>query len=555
MSSQRVIQDSEDESGDDCPDIATSIDPPQDSPDAHPNNSDPGRSARQDGAFSASIPESYLPQVDFDRYLRSESSIMAGEYEDERWASTANATRPGGRQLIFIDSTHREHLQDDSFVYRVNADYATLGTLPSTADTGRGPNGPLLEEGGNATDFEHPSKRRKISLTQDSLTKCSNGDPEPSTPYSCLASFDSNSPPQVTIPPSASLYIPQQDNTQTYQDHLPPRFETPPPTVPLSEDLFYNPNSVYQESVLANLKTSEIQNSFDQPPAFEVDTETVALKKKRGRPKKQALAVDADGQPEEASDDVFDQCDTAKKKKPGRSKKIDREASPDELIVIEMPTYQTNETEVLGPTSKFEKAAKKKIKRSKTASDLLSTTNKSKNDCDVWIDDTGTTWQGNSTFNPPNFIENDQSPAKKPEKPASEPKKRGRKRKSMAEGPPVVDTASPDVLQDISNTAHLPPKNEQRQNDTLAEGAAIKADNNASVELSKLENDAILSPTPLPETAVKKEATPRKNNDESNNSNREPAKHSSIPSTGKVSYRVGLSRRARIAPLLKVVRK
>lgn len=102
MSSQRVIQDSDDESADDCSDVATSIDPLQDPslPCDAPSAPDDRARPAEHGAelIPASIPESALPQVDFDRYLRSETSIMPGDYEGERWVSTADAAPAGGKK-------------------------------------------------------------------------------------------------------------------------------------------------------------------------------------------------------------------------------------------------------------------------------------------------------------------------------------------------------------------------------------------------------------------------------------------------------------------------
>lgn len=101
MSSQRVIQDSDDEDGDILSDVASSCDPLQDSSFApkgpgtaikrvHENQ--PTIQEQAQAQFSASD----LPQVDFDRFLRSESSIMEGDYEDERWVSTANSNPGNG---------------------------------------------------------------------------------------------------------------------------------------------------------------------------------------------------------------------------------------------------------------------------------------------------------------------------------------------------------------------------------------------------------------------------------------------------------------------------
>jgi len=99
MSSQRVIQDSDDEDCGVLSDVASSCDPLQDSSFA-PNETgtiervqehQPTLQVQVQAQFSVSE----LPQVDFDRFLRSESSIMA-DYEDERWASTAHSNTGNG---------------------------------------------------------------------------------------------------------------------------------------------------------------------------------------------------------------------------------------------------------------------------------------------------------------------------------------------------------------------------------------------------------------------------------------------------------------------------
>lgn len=112
MSSQRVIQDSDDEDGDILSDVASSCDPLQDSSFAPKETStiervqdiQPGLQAQAQAQTQAQIQAeiqaqfsaSELPQVDFDRFLRSESSIMAGDYEDERWVSTAHSNPGNG---------------------------------------------------------------------------------------------------------------------------------------------------------------------------------------------------------------------------------------------------------------------------------------------------------------------------------------------------------------------------------------------------------------------------------------------------------------------------
>lgn len=102
MSSQRVIQDSDDEDGDILSDVASSCDPLQDSSYAPKETSVIERVQDNHPAIQIQVsaqPQfsaSELPQVDFDRFLRSESSIMAGDYEDERWVSTAHSNPGNG---------------------------------------------------------------------------------------------------------------------------------------------------------------------------------------------------------------------------------------------------------------------------------------------------------------------------------------------------------------------------------------------------------------------------------------------------------------------------
>lgn len=100
MSSRRIIQDSDDEDGDIVSDVASSCDPLQDSSFAAKDEGIIervlGNQRGLQGQPQAQSTASDLPQVDFDKFLRSESSIMAGDYEDERWASTVQSNPGNG---------------------------------------------------------------------------------------------------------------------------------------------------------------------------------------------------------------------------------------------------------------------------------------------------------------------------------------------------------------------------------------------------------------------------------------------------------------------------
>ncbi|KAJ9296467.1 hypothetical protein DTO271G3_5165 [Paecilomyces variotii] len=147
-------------------------------------------------------------------------------------------------------------------------------------------------------------------------------------------------------------------------------------------------------------------------------------------------------------------------------------------------------------------------------------------------------------------------PARSDEPPG--PKKRGRKRKKTAElmiaDPPPqqnipVDTETNEhtTPQDIPNNI-IPPTTTEDEQSTIHD-----------------DRDTVQKPTephnitPEPEIPTPKTPTAKPHDSTASTSQttktKGPDKHSPITSTSKVPYRVGLSRRARIAPLLKIVRK
>ncbi|KAJ5488618.1 hypothetical protein N7539_003508 [Penicillium diatomitis] len=148
----------------------------------------------------------------------------------------------------------------------------------------------------------------------------------------------------------------------------------------------------------------------------------------------------------------------------------------------------------------------------------------------------------------------------------SSPKKRGRKRKQTA----IESTSTPaSKKQQQAHTAPAP--------NTATSSVEMQTSDSASHHETKpptIPNQPSDNPNPqhqdLNQSAQKKESAPtndigpntpqRTTSKESDSSTiRTPAmglaRHSPILSTTKVPYRVGLSKRARIAPLLKVVRK
>lgn len=235
-----------------------------------------------------------------------------------------------------------------------------------------------------------------------------------------------------------------------------------------------------------------------------------------------------------------------------------------------------------GPAPKEPK--KKRLKRGKTTSITLQKTYDPDVEDDViWIDDAPPNPvipdPLNSEVSHPTVPTNDNQTLSdnmtvQPD-PAPQPKKRGRKRKETSD--PVIVGEPRDKIGKPSDTSV-----EQEQ-----QTVSVMADNttNTTVNKNAVDNSDTLSvshdlqagsenihseTTPVlttnenpPETPKKSDSAPKTpstapgaaDTDASGKgANKGPGKHSPI-STGKVPYRVGLSRKARIAPLLKIVRR
>lgn len=156
-------------------------------------------------------------------------------------------------------------------------------------------------------------------------------------------------------------------------------------------------------------------------------------------------------------------------------------------------------------------------------------------------------------------------------------KKRGRKRKKTSEQPYAsVEEESTEIsgyapgqrLSSLSVVVEKPANDNDKQ-----------TPNPFTVDKTQRSSGLVPGPVPEPEPEPEPEQTsnapktPKKLNSApdifnqegqsgqntltkpTNNDNKGPSKHSPIAGTSKVPYRVGLSRRARIAPLLKVIRK
>lgn len=288
-----------------------------------------------------------------------------------------------------------------------------------------------------------------------------------------------------------------------------------------------------------------------------------------------------------------------------------------QLIQLDHPTNQPSEpskaethfTESTKPPRKEPK--KKKLKRGKTTSVTIKKTYEPDVEDDViWVDERPSNIDLQHHDRPNSIPTPDSIPTPATEQetiavveipnpapssvtggdqgdPNPAPKKRGRKRKKTSEQPPAIPEEP-----SIGNNGHAPVQNPSNVSVVVDKPANDLASNhtnehppNPSNNPSTIDEAQSHPAPPEPQPELEKEPTsnapetPKKStpnhnisnhqdqgqsgeetstetpNRPNNDSNRGPTKHSPIPGTSKVPYRVGLSRRARIAPLLKVIRK
>lgn len=275
-------------------------------------------------------------------------------------------------------------------------------------------------------------------------------------------------------------------------------------------------------------------------------------------------------------------------------------------------TEQTRFAEPTKPTKTTKEPKKKKLKRGKTTSVTVKRTYEPDVEDDViWVDErqrpsisgfqqdyeptsipttdsislvdeerVSKTAPAVEIPNPPPASVTDGDGAIQPE-PVPAPKKRGRKRKKTSEQQPAEEAPA-------ETNEHTPAQPEPNNIiSVVLDGSTIEPnhndnppDNSANIQ----GQEQPPAPNPEPEPTSASPQTPKKqhstldhsnqqqpsyqdtstkphNNDNdntyttTNNANKGPDKHSPIAGTSKVPYRVGLSRRARIAPLLKIVKR
>ncbi|KAJ5783084.1 hypothetical protein N7457_004858 [Penicillium paradoxum] len=324
-------------------------------------------------------------------------------------------------------------------------------------------------------------------------------------------------------------------------------------------------------------------------PAAIPTVDVSVAKKKRGRPKKQSF-------PQDDEDDELANSRDHEFKHSGANGAIDpsdnEETTENNTPASSGVSAETNEQN-LDSTPKPVKPNAKESKKKKPKKAKATPIPDPDNDDVIWVDtrpldvqtptenatpqtetpettatDTSpTTLTSNPSDDPkpptpaPVIEENTQAENEKPP-----PKKRGRKRKQPPEQvqTPTEDTDTPEpnnpveaktpapklaVIVDNSPKS-IPDANQSVENDPSAiQNPEQNGNGNSAPDINV---PATTSDEPPPQTPSKPDAasviTPR-------NTGKGPDKHSPISARSAVPYRVGLSKRARIAPLLKIVRK
>ena len=405
----------------------------------------------------------------------------------------------------------------------------------------------------------------------------------------------------VDSPQDASEFSPSAQLAENLGENLPqkPAYQTksiqsaifsPHDTEPFSSVTSPHEDKSKNESATSGMISPQKSpgSTHDELAMPSVAVAIPSAKKKRGRPKKQPQYEDEDDELALGQDlDADPAAKPVDKRRPGRPRKSTGPSVTDdssgETTASEIPAGKQLIVKLLIPPPATDKIdsndgikkqkepkkepKKKKTKRAKAVEEAGAT---GTDDDVMWVDpkpieaveanhEHETPKSGaepsipSETLLPhPVTSTNDKTEANQPaEKPA--PKKRGRKRKKADE---VLKDASPAQVDKNAETIATLSATETGENtaeDTAGDISDInagkddmdtaKGDQENQVPIASDKGDTSKAqpdkPPQTPSASLQKGS----------------AKPSPMSSTGKVPYRVGLSKRARIAPLLKIVRK
>ncbi|KAJ5479785.1 hypothetical protein N7530_005294 [Penicillium desertorum] len=613
MSSDRVIQDSDEEEPFEGDDLPTSVNPLHPSEPALQQEYQhaPAKQTTHNAMYErGSAPdESMFPQlnVNFDEFLQSQErghSMLSSSQQrrEDKWIPSTSEGGSGsvGAMMTEIGIAQRRLLDDDPSSASLlppstAAPYSTesfqsalFPTMPShqsyqmdQPESGSfthnsASNDPYIDA--NRTLL--PSRQGIYDLTPPGATNLMASPPK-IVPQEATEPFIEQENPHSNPPQEASQPKSQQTGRCSPHD-----------TEPLSSVASMR----FSEAKITTAGTSLISPQQSQssthdelalpavPPTVP-DVEMPSAKKRRGRPKKQPL-------PDNDEDDELANSRDHEFKHPGANGVIDpsdsewtTENNTPALSGVPDETDKENLEAAPKPAKPGPKESKKKkAKKSKT-------TPGPEDDADgdvIWVDtkplsvepSTGNATPQTETPEPPRQDLDpdvlDTNPPIAPqtqiptldektqnaEKPA--PKKRGRKRKQTTEQAetPSESTDTPEPSKAASGAQTPAAKVAVIVDNSPKSMLEANTDNN---DTSVIQNDQNPHPLPhpdrLPETTIDtpQPQTPSKPDAASvntpQNAGKGPDKHSPISARSGVPYRVGLSKRARIAPLLKMVRK
>ncbi|KAJ6051427.1 uncharacterized protein N7446_006059 [Penicillium canescens] len=611
MSWDRVIQDSDEDEpleGDELEDLPSSVDPLQAPEPAvqQPQYRDvPAKHAAHNAVNEApSAPdESMFPQfnVNFDEFLQSQDrshALLSSSQlrREEKWIPSNSEGGSGsvGGMMAEIGLAQRRLLDDD---------LSSAGQqLPSTATQfsmqsacAPFPTGssfhpvPGQLESDSFAYIEAPNETN--SNANQSLLSSRQGIYEltPNTSSNSMVSPPKSVPHDVADFPR----FPEQENPTSISTHIiavanayQPDFYSPHDTEPMSSVVSMRLNELRSDTAgtsLVSARHSQTSAPDELPlPAVPVPFAAPVPKKKRGRPKKKSI-------PDSDEDDELAFAQDLEFEQPSANGAI-HPSDSDETTELNTaaPGGVSNETnkEDLEPLVKPGKSEpkepkKKKAKKEKTAP--APQPGPGNDDEVIWVDSkpivaepirnetnpeptvldsnppkTPKTAQTTAKENTPQPVQNNDQPG---------PKKRGRKRKKPAEQTPAdspvsepvewqtkTETPAPEVSVVVDNSPNSVPASNSEDKHTP------EIQDKHQDQVPQPQAPANPEPHPItnetPQTPSKPTTNPVETpQNQSQNAGKGPIKHSPISARSAVPLRVGLSKRARIAPLLKMVRK
>ncbi|KAJ5127905.1 hypothetical protein N7448_008684 [Penicillium atrosanguineum] len=556
MSWDRVIQDSDEDEPLVEEEASTSIDPPQGLESLIQGHHDPGADQQTHYPIEHHDASAELQlNVNFDQFLQSQENHRANlnssqQRREERWIPSTGEGGGGsigtGAMMTEIGLAQQRLFDDEAS--------SLAQRLPSTAtpysseisQPGSFPTMPIYQyqQTNEVTNIESKPIKKVVypsyEATQLVPSIQAHGH-EYSTPVasttvdSPLGEYGEtiSYPSTIHITQNSRAHPPQKDTGRSKSLQSQPY--SPHDTEPMSSVASPGVSRAKSDNARSGLMSPRYSEADTHDelslPAVTVEVTTV---KKRGPPKKQSM-------PENDDDDELAMVESGsiKMEKPQRTRKRLWELNPPRANRVTI-------LKVKAPLPPDGKETKKKVKRSKTADSVMQKTRAADDDV-IWVDPRPIQTDANNTStkttipepikgNAPQSTKNPSMEEKAQSKQSEEqpaPKKRGRKRKTTSEQP--IDA---EALKE--NQAPEPPvPAPEATSDIPVEKPTVPSTDQTPVLETLNEPTNPLPQTPQPDMKTRKT----------------PGAHSPISSTGKVPYRVGLSKRARIAPLLKVVRK